>query len=146
MSSIFRNRLRFTLLAMLFTGPIVLALGIYDYLQDSQIIARGQTTMGTVSSEYIDPNRSTSPSRYLVVDYNVSGTNYRNNFEVGANKYSQHPKGSQIAVHYLPSDPNSAMLGRSFVRSAALIMIGIVMFIVSVGYRLHQARQKAASG
>lgn len=141
------NRLRIDLIFGLFASPIVIAFGIYFYLQDNAIITHGQTTLGTISSQYTTRNdSSSSPSHTLVVDYTVAGKSYRNNFPADANKYANLPTGSQVKVHYLPSDPNSAMLGKSATSSIVVIIAGVVMFFISLAYRLYHTRKKSHVG
>ena len=120
-------------------GPVMLAMGGYEYYRTSRLKTQGVKTSGILVDSSTRATGKGRTAHRITLDYKLPGgtPTYRKEFSVSEAVYSQARQDGRLPVTYLPQDPTVSMAGdhlpvetEPFAIGGGLIIFGLVVWYV----------------
>lgn len=141
------------ILAILFLGGLLfIGIAVFRSLKAKKAAETWPTVPGSVMSSEVTIQRSHNSKGHTTInylpkvtyEYQISGQKY-NGDSIGFgtatfgkqkadNIVAAYPQGSQVNIHYNPTDPSNAVLEPKSVGGGYLIVLGIIMIAIGIMY------------
>lgn len=136
------RRLRFAMWLAFLGGPVMIAMGAYEYYRTSKLKTEGAKSPGmVVDSNTLDTGKGRTSFR-ITVDYKPANdeATYRKEFFVPEAIYNHARQAGQVPVTYLPRDPAVSAVGDDIPVQTEPFAIGggLILFAFAVLYYLRR--------
>jgi Protein of unknown function (DUF3592) len=140
------RRLRIAMWLALIGGPLMIAMGGYEYHRTSKLKTEGATIPGVVvDSNTLDTGKGRTSYR-ITLDYKPPNdeTTYRKEFFVTEVIYDKARQAGHVPVTYLQSDPTVSAAGDDIQVQTEPFAIGggLIIFALAVRYYLRRQMQE----
>ncbi|MEL6107160.1 MAG: DUF3592 domain-containing protein [Planctomycetota bacterium] len=128
------NRLHIALIVMFFVGPAMCFFGIKNMMHRRHIEATGIKTVGVVTDGWEKRGRKGRRSYHLEVAWQTEGgSKYDGTFSVSSGYYDEVLLNMPIPVQYDKENPGDCILLDDRDTSMVTVVLGAVIFLVSIG-------------